>query len=124
MRDIVNQLSRSENTFIKKSNIPYYRDLYDHTMQVLDSIDTSREILASLADVYLSTQSNRMNSVMKTLTIFSAIFMPLTFIVGVYGMNFQYMPELNYPYGYFMTWSVMIVVTVGMFIYFKIKKWM
>ena len=124
LRDIVNQLSRSENTFIKKSNIPYYRDLYDHTMQVLDSIDTSREILASLADVYLSTQSNRMNSVMKTLTIFSAIFMPLTFIVGVYGMNFQYMPELNYPYGYFMTWSVMIVVTVGMFIYFKIKKWM
>ena len=124
LRDIVNQLSRSENTFIKKSNIPYYRDLYDHTMQVLDSIDTSREILASLADVYLSTQSNRMNSVMKTLTIFSAIFMPLTFIVGVYGMNFQYMPELNYPYGYFMTWGVMIVVTVGMFIYFKIKKWM
>ena len=124
LRDIVNQLSRSENTFIKKSNIPYYRDLYDHTMQVLDSIDTSREILASLADVYLSTQSNRMNSVMKTLTIFSAIFMPLTFIVGVYGMNFQYMPELNYPYGYFMTWGVMIGVTVGMFIYFKIKKWM
>lgn len=124
LRDIVNQLSRSENTFIKKSNIPYYRDLYDHIMQVLDSIDTSRELLASLADVYLSTQSNRMNSVMKTLTIFSAIFMPLTFIVGVYGMNFQYMPELNYPYGYFMTWGVMIIVTVGMFIYFKIKKWM
>jgi magnesium transporter len=124
LREIVRQLGRSENSFIKKSNIPYFRDLEDHVLQVLDSIDTSREILASLTDVYLSAQSNRMNSVMKTLTIFSAIFMPLTFIVGVYGMNFKYMPELNYPYGYFITWGMMILVTTGMIIYFKLKKWM
>ena len=86
---MINQLIREDNPLVSKEVIPYYRDLYDHVMQVIDTIDSYRELLASLADVHLSTISNRMNSVMKTLTIFSAIFMPLTFIVGVYGMNFR-----------------------------------
>nr|WP_295930306.1 magnesium/cobalt transporter CorA [uncultured Dyadobacter sp.] len=124
LRDMVNQLIREDNGQITREAIPYYRDLYDHIMQVLDTIDSYRELLASLVDVHLSTISNRMNSVMKTLTIFSAVFMPLTFIVGVYGMNFDFMPELKMPYGYYYVWGLMIAVTAGMIFYFKSKKWM
>ncbi|WP_353721501.1 magnesium/cobalt transporter CorA [Dyadobacter sp. 676] len=105
LRDMVNQLIREDNMQISRDVIPYYRDLYDHIMQVLDTIDSYRELVASLVDVHLSTISNRMNQVMKTLTIFSAVFMPLTFIVGVYGMNFEFMPELKDPYGYYYTWG-------------------
>lgn len=124
LRDMVNQLIREDNTQISKEVIPYYRDLYDHIMQVLDTIDSYRELVASLVDVHLSTISNRMNQVMKTLTIFSAVFMPLTFIVGVYGMNFEFMPELKEPYGYYYVWGLMAAVTIGMIFYFKTKKWM
>lgn len=123
LRDMISQLMREDNEQIGKDVIPYYRDLYDHTMQVLDTIDSYRELVASLADVHLSTTSNKMNSVMKTLTIFSAVFMPLTFIVGVYGMNFEYMPELKMRYGYFYIWGLMAVVTTGLIFYFKSKKW-
>lgn len=124
LRDMVNQLIREDNMQISKEAIPYYRDLYDHIMQVLDTIDSYRELVASLVDVHLSTISNRMNQVMKTLTIFSAVFMPLTFIVGVYGMNFEFMPELKEPYGYYYVWGLMVAVTIGMIFYFKTKKWM
>ena len=124
IRDMINQLIREDNPLISKESIPYFRDLYDHIMQVLDTIDSYRELVASLADVHLSTMSNRMNSVMKALTIFSAVFMPLTFIVGVYGMNFDYMPELRLQYGYFYVWGLMAVVTTALIFYFKSKKWM
>jgi len=124
LRDMINQLIREDNQLVSRDVIPYYRDLYDHVMQVVDTIESYRELLASLADVHLSTISNRMNSVMKTLTIFSAIFMPLTFIVGVYGMNFDHMPELKWKYGYFYIWAVMAFVTTGMVIYFRRRKWM
>jgi magnesium transporter len=124
IRDMINQLIREDNPLIMKESIPYFRDLYDHVMQVLDTIDSYRELVASLADVHLSTISNRMNSVMKTLTIFSAVFMPLTFIVGVYGMNFEYMPELKLQYGYFYVWGLMAMVTTALIFYFKSKKWM
>jgi len=123
LRDMISQLMREDNEQISKDVIPYYRDLYDHTMQVLDTIDSYRELVASLADVHLSTISNKMNSVMKTLTIFSAVFMPLTFIVGVYGMNFEYMPELKMHYGYFYVWGLMAVVTIALIFYFRSKKW-
>lgn len=123
LRDMINQLIREDNPLISKDVVPYYRDLYDHVMQAVDTIDSYRELLASLADVHLSTISNRMNAVMKTLTIFSAIFMPLTFIVGVYGMNFENMPELKNPNGYYYTWGVMVIVTIGMLIYFRKKRW-
>ncbi|GGH38072.1 magnesium/cobalt transporter CorA [Dyadobacter endophyticus] len=124
LRDMINQLIREDNMQISRDVIPYYRDLYDHIMQVLDTIDSYRELVASLVDVHLSTISNRMNQVMKTLTIFSAVFMPLTFIVGVYGMNFEFMPELKEPYGYYYVWGLMVAVTVGMIFYFRTKKWM
>lgn len=124
VRDMINQLIREDHPLIMKESIPYFRDLYDHVMQVLDTIDSYRELVASLADVHLSTISNRMNSVMKTLTIFSAVFMPLTFIVGVYGMNFENMPELKMHYGYYYVWGLMAVVTTGLIFYFKSKKWM
>ena len=123
LRDIINQLIREDNPLVGRKTIPYYRDLYDHVMQVIDTVDSYREFLASLTDVHLSTISNRMNSVMKTLTIFSAIFMPLTFIVGVYGMNFENMPELRWHNGYYYTWGVMAIVTIGMVIYFRWKRW-
>jgi magnesium transporter len=123
LRDIINQLIREDNPLMSKKSVPYYRDLYDHVVQMIDTIDSYRELLASLADVHLSTMSNRMNAVMKTLTIFSAIFMPLTFIVGVYGMNFDNMPELHFHYGYFYTWALMLLVTVGMVFYFKWRRW-
>ena len=124
LREIIVQLMRDDNSLITRDVTPYLRDLHDHIMQVIDTIDSYRELLASLVDVHLSTLSNRMNSVMKTLTIFSAIFMPLTFIVGVYGMNFEHMPELATRYGYYVVWGVMAVVTIGLIIYFKWRKWM
>ncbi|GAB3166422.1 magnesium/cobalt transporter CorA [Telluribacter humicola] len=124
LREIIVQLMRDDNPLITRDVSPYLRDLHDHIMQVIDTIDSYRELLASLVDVHLSTLSNRMNSVMKTLTIFSAIFMPLTFIVGVYGMNFEFMPELTTRYGYFVVWGIMIVVTIALIIYFKWRKWM
>ncbi len=123
LREMINQLIREENPLIKKETIPYFRDLYDHIIQITDTIDSYRDVLASLADVHLSTISNRMNSVMKTLTIFSAIFMPITFIVGVYGMNFVNMPELQDPNGYWYTWALMGITTLGMLTYFRRKKW-
>ena len=124
LRDMLSQLIREDHPLISHEVLPYLRDLYDHIMQAIDTIDSYRELVASLVDVHLSTLSNRMNEVMKTLTIFSAIFMPITFIVGVYGMNFRYMPELEMRHGYFVTWAIMIGVTVGMLFYFKWKKWM
>ncbi len=124
LRDMVTEITRDNNNQINPHVIPYFRDLYDHIMQVIESIESHRELLANLVDVHLSTMSNRMNEVMKTLTIFSAIFMPLTFIVGVYGMNFENMPELSFPYGYYATWGVMLLTAAGLYGYFKWKKWM
>jgi magnesium transporter len=124
LREIIAQLLRDDNPLITRDVTPYLRDLHDHSMQVIETIDSYRELLASLVDVHLSSLSNRMNSVMKTLTIFSAIFMPLTFIVGVYGMNFENMPELTTRYGYFVVWGIMILVTIVLVVYFRWRKWM
>lgn len=124
LRDMLIQLTRFDDPLVSKKVFPYLRDVNDHVMQIIESLDAYRDLLASLVDVHLSTISNRMNEVMKTLTIFSAIFMPITFIVGVYGMNFDYMPELHHPYGYYTTWAVMIAVTLGLVLYFRWKKWM
>lgn len=123
LRDMLAQLIRADDPLVSKKVFPYLRDVNDHVMQIIENLDAYRDLLASLVDVHLSTISNRMNEVMKTLTIFSAIFMPITFIVGVYGMNFKYMPELNQPYGYYTTWAVMVMVTLGMILYFRLKKW-
>jgi magnesium transporter len=124
LRDIVGTLLRGESDLINQNTMPFLRDLSDHVNQVIETLDSYRELVAGLMDVYYSIVSNRMNSVMKTLTIFSAIFMPLTFIVGVYGMNFDYMPELHTRHGYFVVWGVMIVTFVVMIIYFRRRGWM
>jgi len=109
---------------IYKTSAVYFRDIYDHTIQVIDTIETYRDMLSEMIDIYLSTISNRMNEIMKVLTVIATIFMPLTFLAGVYGMNFKYMPELEWPWGYFALWGVMVVIAVIMMLYFRRKKWL
>lgn len=123
IRDMISSLECSESSLINDSTEFYLRDVHDHAIRIIDSVDTYRDLLAGLMDVYISKQSNRLNEVMKVLTVITTIFVPVTFIVGVYGMNFKNMPELNSPYGYWTTWIVMIVIMISLFIYFKTKKW-
>ncbi|MFH1092979.1 MAG: magnesium/cobalt transporter CorA [Candidatus Omnitrophota bacterium] len=123
LREVVGSLERGESKLIKKGTSIFLRDLYDHTIQAIDTIETFRDMVSGILDIYLSSVSNRMNEVMKVLTVFAAIFIPLTFIVGVYGMNFEFMPELKWKYGYFMLLGFMAVVSFGMLVYFRRKKW-
>ena len=123
LREIIGFMEKRESPLIKKSTEIYLRDVYDHTIQLIDTVETFRDILAGLLDVYLSTLSNRMNEVMKVLTIIATIFIPLTFVAGVYGMNFRFMPELNWPLGYPLILFVMFVAGFSMVLYFKRKKW-
>lgn len=124
MRDMISNMVRSETKLINPSTDVYLRDLQDHVTRVIDTVETYRDLLSGIMDIYLSTNANKMNEVMKVLTIMSSIFIPVTFIAGVYGMNFEYMPELKSPYGYAITWGVMLAVMIGLIIYFKRKKWM
>jgi magnesium transporter len=101
----------------------YLRDVYDHTVQTIDSIETLREMLSGMLDIYLSSVSNRLNAVMKVLTIIATIFMPLTFLAGVYGMNFRHMPELEWPWAYPAVLLVMLAIALSMVTYFKKRKW-
>lgn len=124
LREVINNLIRGESKLISKSTHIYIRDLYDHAFQVIDTIETFRDVISGMLDIYMSSVSNKMNEVMKVLTIFAAIFIPLTFIVGVYGMNFQYMPELTMPWAYPAVWLVIILVGILLLVYFKHKRWM
>ncbi len=124
LREAVSGLTRGDSKLIKDSTIVYLRDVYDHTIQVIDTIETLRDTVSGMLDTYLSSISNRMNEVMKVLTIIATIFIPLTFIAGIYGMNFEYMPELEWPWGYFAVWGVMILVAITMCIYFKRRGWL
>lgn len=124
LREVINRIEKNESNLINKKTITYYRDIYDHLIQVSENIDIYREMIWSLMDMYMTTISNKMNEVMKVLTIMASIFIPLTFIAGIYGMNFEYIPELGYKYSYFILWGVMIVLFIGMLIYFKRKKWL
>jgi magnesium transporter len=124
MRDMINNMIRSETVLINPTSDIYLRDLSDHVTRIIDTVETYRDLLSGIMDIYLSTNANRMNEVMKVLTIMSSIFIPITFIVGVYGMNFENMPELKSQNGYFITWGVMLSVILGLMIYFKRKKWM
>jgi len=123
LREVINGLLREESKLIKDSTNIYLRDLYDHTIQVIDTIESYRDMVSSMLDIYMSSVSNKMNEVMKVLTIFAAIFIPLTFIAGIYGMNFQHMPELSLPWAYPAIWIVIITVGVSLLAYFKHKKW-
>ena len=124
MRELINNFERCESKFIKKATRLFLRDLYDHTIRVIDTVETFRDLLSGMMDIYLSSVSNRMNEVMKVLTIISTIFIPVTFIAGVYGMNFKYLPELDSPYGYYICWAVMLAIMITMVFYFKRKKWL
>jgi len=123
LRDMARALAKEESKLIEERTEIFFRDLYDHTIQLTDAIDTFREMLSALMDVYLSSLSNRMNEVMKMLTVFAAIFIPLTFIAGIYGMNFEHMPELRWRPGYYVTLGVMLGVAVTMLAFFKRRGW-
>lgn len=123
LREVVASLQRQEEPLVREGTRIFLRDVYDHIIQVADTLETYRDILAGLLDLYLSSLSNRMNEVMKVLTIIATLFIPLTFLVGVYGMNFTYMPELEWRWGYPAVWGIMIAVTAGMLVFFKKKKW-
>jgi magnesium transporter len=124
MRELINNLERSETELIKPSTDIYLRDLHDHAIRVIDTVETFRDLLSGMMDIYLSSVSNRMNEVMKVLTIITTIFVPVTFIAGVYGMNFEYMPELHSKWGYPLTWGVIIAIIVMLLFYFRKKKWL
>ncbi|PKL39899.1 MAG: magnesium and cobalt transport protein CorA [Spirochaetae bacterium HGW-Spirochaetae-1] len=124
LREIIGFLQRTESHLISDSVMPYLRDVYDHTVQVIDTIETFRDMISNMLDIYLSSMSNRMNEVMKVLTIISTTFIPLTFIAGVYGMNFKFMPELETPLGYPVIMGIMFFIGIGMVIYFRRKNWL
>ena len=124
LREVVSGLERGGSELIKEDTHIYLRDAYDHTIQVIDTIETYRDLLSGLLDLYMSSISNRMNEVMKVLTIIATIFIPLTFIAGVYGMNFRNMPELGWGWGYPLTLLVMILIVIMMMFYFRSKKWL
>jgi magnesium transporter len=124
LREVVGALERGESSLIKESTGIYLRDVYDHTIQVIDTIETFRDMISGMLDIYLSSVSNRMNEVMKVLTIIATIFIPLTLIAGIYGMNFQYMPELGWRWGYPIVWLVMLAIGAVMLVYFRRKKWL
>ena len=124
LRELISGLQKSESSLIKESTDVYLRDVYDHTIQIIDTIESLRDTVSGMLDVYLSSISNRMNAVMKVLTIIATIFIPLTFIAGVYGMNFKYMPELEWRWAYPVIWLIIVVIAVCMLIYFRRKKWL
>jgi magnesium transporter len=124
LREVIGSLERGELPLVKETTRIYLRDVYDHTIQVIDTIETFRDMVSGMLDIYLSSVSNRLNAVMKVLTIIATIFMPLTFIAGIYGMNFKYMPELEWRWGYPAVWFVVVLISVSMLIYFKRKKWL
>ena len=124
LREVISGLERGESPLIAEATAIYLRDVYDHTIQVIDTVETFRDMLSGMLDVYLSSVSNRLNSVMKVLTVIATIFMPLSFIVGLYGMNFKYMPELEWHWGYPTVLVAMAVIAGWMLVLFRRKKWL
>ena len=124
LREVINRMERSESPLINKSTFVYLRDVYDHTIQITDAMETFRDMLSGMLDIYLSSVSNRMNEVMKVLTVIATIFIPLTFVTGIYGMNFNYMPELDQTWSYPAVLVLMLVVALLMVMFFRRKKWL
>jgi magnesium transporter len=123
LREVVGALTREEFPMIKKANATYFRDVYDHTVQIIETMEANREMISDMLEIYVSNMSNRMNEVMKVLTIIATIFMPMTFLAGVYGMNFKYFPELEWRWAYASFWIVIVIIGVLMMIFFRRKKW-
>ncbi len=124
LREVISSLERGEFPGIQESTQIYLRDVYDHAIQVMDTIEIYRDMLSGMLEIYLSSLNNRMNAVMKVLTIIATIFMPLTFLAGVYGMNFKHMPELDWPWGYPIILILMASVAILMLTLFRRKKWL
>jgi magnesium transporter len=123
LREAVGRIAKGESEYIADESIRYYADVYDHIAHLIDSLDTYKDLTAGLLDIHINAMNTKMNEVMKVLTVISTIFMPLTFIVGVYGMNFHFMPELSWKYGYWVVWGVMATIFFGMLAFFRRKKW-
>lgn len=124
LREAIGQFSKTESSFVQNNSQAFIRDLYEHTVQIMDSIDSSRDILNGLQDLFISEISFKMNKVMQLLTLISVIFIPLTFLAGIYGMNFDNIPELHYRYGYHILLGVMFVIFILLLVFFKRKKWL
>ena len=124
IRELLSHLMHEESPLVQPANHIFFRDIYDHLIQVIDTIESMRDVLTGMQDLYLSTLSNKMNEVMKVLTIMATIFIPLTFIAGIYGMNFKFMPELEWKWSYPMLWVVLVTIFVLMLFWFKRKRWL
>jgi magnesium transporter len=124
LREVLSRLEKMDSTLLQDKTRNYFRDLYDHITQVSENIEIYREMTWGLMDMYMTTISHKMNEVMKVLTIIATIFIPLTFIAGIYGMNFEFMPELEWRYSYFVLWGIMLLVFVVMLYFFRKKKWL
>ena len=124
LRESINTILKSESSLLSADTERFFMDVYDHTIQVIESLETYRDLQSGIMDLYMNTASNRMNEIMKVLTIMSTIFIPLTFIAGIYGMNFQHMPELGYSWSYPAGWVLMIALVIFMLILFKRKRWL
>jgi magnesium transporter len=123
LREVTGQLHNSDSPLLHEETRVYWRDLHDHTLQVIDMVETTRDILASLHDTYLSSLSNRMNEVMKVLTIMASLFIPITFLAGVYGMNFEHIPETHWRWAYPVFWVICVVMVVGLLVFFRRRGW-
>lgn len=124
LREAISFLEKGDSRLLQDATRIYFRDVYDHTVQVIDTVETYRDLLSGMLDLYLSSISNRTNEVMKFLTVIGTIFMPLTFLVGVYGMNFRHFPELEWQNGYFILWGLMVAMALLMVAYFRKKRWL
>ena len=123
LKDQYNRLLRAENLLMHKANRAFFNDVNDHLQFVLQTIEICRETFSSLVDLYISNNDLKMNDIMKRLTVVSTIFIPITFLAGVWGMNFEFMPELDWRYGYLMAWALMIIIGGGIYLFFKKKGW-
>ena len=124
LREMLAAIVRTDSVLVKQKTNIYFRDVYDHALRITESIESYRDVLSGLLDIYISSVSNKMNEVMKVLTVFASIFIPLTFIAGIYGMNFEYMPELKWKYAYPTLWISFVVIPLVLIVYFKKKKWL
>lgn len=123
LREAIGRFAKTDNEMVLTNTSVFVRDLYDHTIQVMDMVESFRDLLNGLQDLFISEVSFKMNQVMQMLTLVATIFIPLTFLAGIYGMNFENMPELQWEYGYFIFWGLMVMIFIGLYIYFKRKKW-
>jgi magnesium transporter len=124
LREVISFMERDDTELIREPTRLYLRDVHDHTVQVIETVETYRDLLSGMLDLYLSSLSNRTNEIMKFLTLIGTVFMPLTFVVGLYGMNFKHMPELEWQYGYFGVIVIMVMISLGMISYFRHKRWL